>query len=99
MKKLFVFLICIVIAACSAAKHIDLSGVKLYGYKPDTTFQKERKSPLAEQKMIGENTLLAYEDGISFLVTPDHSILSIEAPSELEPMESRDGIQARGLRR
>jgi hypothetical protein len=93
MMKLTVFLICMIIIGCSAAEPIDLSGQQLYGYKPNSKLNKERTSPIVEEQKIGDNSLLRYQDGVSFLITPNNSILSVEASSELEPMDSRDGIR------
>lgn len=93
MKKLVVFLIFIIMTGCLAKEDVDLSGQKLYGYHPNATLQKERTSSIVEEQKIGENTLLKYEDGISFLITPENSILSIQAPSEMEPTDSRNGIK------
>lgn len=95
MKKLAVLLtLFIIIAGCSAKEGVDLSGQQLYGYQPNTTLRKERTSSLVEEQQIGEHTLLKYEDGVSFLITPENSILSIEAPSEMEPKDSGNGIRS-----
>ncbi|WP_442598637.1 hypothetical protein [Neobacillus sp. D3-1R] len=94
MKKLFIFLIFIfVIAGCSAAKEVDLSKQQLYGFQPNTKLQKEQLPSLTEEQQAGENTLLRSGDDVSFVITPQNTILSIEARSEMKPIDSKDGIR------
>ncbi|USB33087.1 hypothetical protein [Paenibacillus sp. YPG26] len=93
MKKLFIFLSFLIIAGCLRVGDIDLSGQALYGYKPNTPFEKERAYPIVEEINIGTNHSIRYEDGIDFIVSPENIILSIETRSEMKPFESRDGIR------
>jgi hypothetical protein len=93
MKKLFILLSLLIIAGCLRVGDTDLSGQELYGYQPHTPFEKERAYPIIEEKNIGTNLSLRYEDGIRFIVSPESIILSIETHSEMKPFESRDGIR------
>ncbi|GMK37025.1 hypothetical protein PCCS19_00780 [Paenibacillus sp. CCS19] len=93
MNKLLIVLSFLIIAGCLSVSDIDLSGQELYGYQPNTLFEKERAYPIVEEKIIGTNLSLRYEDGIRFIVSPENIILSIETRSEMKPLESRDGIK------
>jgi hypothetical protein len=89
----WVLAIFLVVLGCSSVATTDLSNEKIFGYKPNNALQKERKAKLLNEDKLGENRLLMYEDSVRILVNSQNSILSIEAPSELEPIHSQDEIK------